>query len=87
MAKTVWTFVIKDIKHVVVLDHGYVAGRRDISVDGVPLSSSHKFFSAGSVHHFEIAGVPCVLQIKSNLVTFTYNLHVDGKLVNPSSQT
>lgn len=85
MAKKVWTFTIKDSNHVVILKHGTITGGRDISVDGVPLSSSSKLWDTGSVHNFEIAGVPCVLQIQLNTLTYNYNLFVDGKFVNPTS--
>lgn len=82
MSKKIWTFASKDGNHAVELDHGFWSGKREITIDGVPLESSSKIWDTGSVHHFEVSGVPCVLQIKGNLLSFKYNLYVDGKLIN-----
>ena len=82
MAKKVWTFKLEDGNHVVELEHGYWSGKRDIIVDGVPLESSSKIWDTGSVHHFKVSGVPCVLRIKGGVISFKYDLYVDEKLVN-----
>lgn len=84
MAKKVWRFTLEDGNHVVELEHGYLSGKRDITVDGVPLESSSKIWDTGSVHHLQVSGVPCVLQIKAGVISFKYNLYVDGKLVHPT---
>lgn len=84
MAKKVWTFEIEGQRHVVGLEHGYWSGKRDIIIDGVPFESASKIYDTGSVHHFNISGVPCVLRIKSKLLTFDYELYVGGKKVKAS---
>ncbi len=89
MAKKVWAFKLEDGNHVVELEHGYFSGKRDITIDGIPLESSSKLmdilWDTGSVHNFDVSGVPCVLQIKGKVITFNYNLYVNRKLINPSS--
>ncbi|MGB2854194.1 MAG: hypothetical protein WBC55_07070 [Dehalococcoidia bacterium] len=84
MAKKVWTFVVKEQRHVVELEHGYWSGKRDIVIDGVPFESSSKIYDTGSVHHFNISGVPCILRIKSKLITFDCELYVGGTKVKAS---
>ena len=81
MARKVWRFKLADGQHTVELDHGYWSGKREITVDGVPLESSSKIWDTGSVHHFEVSGTPCVLHIKGKALSFDYKLYVNGKLV------
>ena len=81
MAKKVWTFKLDDGNHVVQLEHGWFSGKREIIVDGVPLESSTKIWDTGSVHQFQVSGVPCVLRIKGGAFTFKHELYVNGKLV------
>lgn len=85
MPTRVWTFEVEGKRHVVELEHGYWSGKRDIIIDGVPFEGGGKFIhmiaDPGSVHHFDISGIPCVLQIKGRLLSFGYELYVGGKKV------
>ena len=81
MAKKVWSFKLADGNHTVELDHGYWSGKREIIVDGIPLESSGKIWDTGSVHHFEVSSVPCVLHIKYKVFNYEYRLYVNGKPV------
>ena len=65
MAKKVWSFELADGHHTVELGHGLWSGKREITVDGVIVERSRKFWDFGSAHHFEVSGVPCVLHIKA----------------------
>lgn len=81
MAKKVWDFRLQDGNHTVELQHGHWRGKKEITVDGVTVESSRKFIETGSMHHFQVSGVPCVLQIKAGGFTFQCHLYVDGKPV------
>ena len=81
MAKKVWVFEVKGERHIVELEHGFWSGKRDIVVDGVPFYSGSKFYDTGSVHSFNISGVPCVLRIKVPAFGVSYELYVDGKRI------
>jgi hypothetical protein len=81
MAKKVWVFDVKGERHIVELEHGFWSGKRDILVDGVPFYSGSKVYDTGSVHQFDISGVPCVLRIKGKAISFGYELYVDGKSI------
>ena len=81
MAKKRWAFKLDNADHSVELEHGWWSGKREIIIDGVPWESSTKFFDTGSVHHFKISEVPCVLHIKNKVFTFQYDFYVNGKLM------
>jgi hypothetical protein len=85
MAQKTWIFKLDDGNHIVELEHGYFSGKRDIRIDGNPMEIPSKFFDTGSVHKFEISGIPCVLQIKGSLFGFKYSFSVNGKVIDPSS--
>jgi hypothetical protein len=81
MAKKVWSFELADGYHTVRLDHGFLDGRREITVDGIPLETSSRILDTGSVHHFEVSGVPCVLHIKRKAFSLDSKLYVNRKPV------
>ncbi len=80
MAKKVWTFTLRDRRHTVELDHGYLSGKTCITVDGEQIERSRKI-GTGSVHNFQVSGVPCVLEIIESGIRFNYELFVDGNHV------
>ncbi len=86
MAKKVWTFELEGQRHVVEVEHSRWRGQKDIMIDGVPFERTQKICGSGeSVHHFDISGVPCVLDIKytrNKLTGYTYGLFVSGKKVS-----
>lgn len=84
MAKKVWTFKIEGQRHVVVLKHNRWRGNKEIVIDGVPFERTKTLYDGESLHHFDISGVPCVLDIKygRKLTGFTYELFVGRKKVS-----
>ncbi|MBA7600551.1 hypothetical protein ES703_07607 [subsurface metagenome] len=85
MPKKVWSFELAGGHHTVELNHGYWSGKREITVDGILVERSAKLEDTGSVHDFEVSGVPCVLHIKANWLwlglRFDYKLYIRGELV------
>ena len=82
--KKVWTFEVDGQRHIVELEHSRWRGKKDIIIDGVPFERTQKIYDGESVHHFDISGVPCVLDIKytrNKLTGYTYELYVGGKKV------
>jgi len=80
MAHKVWTFTIRGSRHTVELEHGYLSGKACITVDGEQIERSRKI-GVGSVHKFQVSGVPCVLEIIESGIQFYYELLVAGKPV------
>jgi hypothetical protein len=91
MTRKIWTFRLEDGVHRVELDHGYMSGKRSLTVDGVVADQSSRVkdmvFDTGSTHSFQIGKHECALDIATNGVTFTYNLTVDGFPVEESGET
>ena len=81
MPKREWSFELADGRHTVELDYGYWSGKREIYIDGLPYESSRNIWDTGSVHHFKISDVPCILHIKISGYKVSYRLYVDGKIV------
>ncbi len=82
MAKRAWQFQFEDGAHEIVLEHGYLSGKRRFFIDGeefklLPAEARHNP-DVGSTHTFEIAGHECMVVIRTNGVTFTYDLVIDG---------
>jgi len=82
MIKRSWQFQFEDGAHEIVLEHGYLSGKRKFFIDGeefklLPAEARH-YPDVGSTHTFEIAGHECMVVIQTNGVTFTYDLVIDG---------
>jgi hypothetical protein len=58
MAKRTWEFEVEGIPHRLELEHGFISGKRKISLDGLVIEQtsklSHLLMDIGSVHRFEI---------------------------------
>jgi hypothetical protein len=82
MAKKTWELELGEGKHLVELEHGYWSGKRTIRVDDYTIVDSanwqHTLFDTGSVHEFNIGNHPCAVVIRTNGLTFSYDLAVDG---------
>jgi hypothetical protein len=88
----VWTLDLEDGRHTVELEHGFFSGRRAIRVDGRLLEQSGTtgnvstvlagWLGMGSERENSINGHGCVVQIRSNGVTYNYDLMVDGRSVS-----
>lgn len=82
MTKKIWQVDLEDGKHEVEFDHGYFSGRRNLRVDGQTILDiseiRHFLFDTGGVHEFTIGSHPCAVIIRTNGITFNYDLAVDG---------
>ena len=78
MTKTSWAVELEGRRRVVELDHGTISGKREIRVDGELVEKSRKLFDSGSNHTFQLDGHMINARIKSNGLTFRYDLLVDG---------
>ncbi len=91
MATTVWRFICENVVHTVKLDHGTIAGKRIIWLDGNVIVSNEalKFVDTGSNHPFYIGKSLCVVRIEERFSLtkgFAYSLILDGELINPTQQ-
>lgn len=90
MAKKTWTFRLDDRLHVVELEHGYFSGKRIIHVDGKLLETTTKgvraFIDFGSEHSFQIGRHPVVVHIRTNGLTFSYDLSIAGRSVTTGKE-
>ncbi len=82
MANKVWALDIDEGKHVVELEHRRFSGKRTIRIDGKVLVQDRKLFDSGSAHPFKIDEHTCVVLIRTNGLTFNYDLVVDGQAVH-----
>jgi len=80
MAKRTWEFRLEDGAHVVHLKHGFITGRKAIRVDGklLPLPGSTQFCDMGGDYPFQMAEHLVVVHIRTNGLTFSYDLTIDG---------
>jgi len=77
-----WSFTLPDGEHSIKLQENNVSGKRVITVDERSiLEIPPKFLDVGSVHRFQVAGAPCVLEIGTNGFTFTHKLWVNRRLI------
>lgn len=86
MAQRTWTIELEDGRHTIELDHGYVSGKRRISVDGRRIEETARakdaLFDIGSSHDFGIGRHRCTVVIRSKWgVAYEYDLLVDGRSV------
>jgi hypothetical protein len=78
----VWSFKLNEEEHSLRLQESNVSGKRVITLDDKPiLEIAPKFLDVGSEHRFQVSGVPCMLEIGSNGLTFTHKLWVNRRLV------
>lgn len=79
MASMQWTVQLADGNHTVVLEHGYMSGRRVIAVDGVVVLEEKKLFDTGSTHAIPVGSETGVVRITTNGLTFKYDLVINGR--------
>lgn len=82
MAQKTWRVELEDGKHEVELDHGFFSGKRKLRVDGNTILDTSEIqqllFDTGGIHEFNINSHPCAVIIRTNGITFNYDLAVDG---------
>jgi hypothetical protein len=83
MTQKTWQFELEDGKHNVELDHGFFSGKRNIRVDGNTILTSselrHLVLDTGGMYEFNINSHPCAVIIRTNGLSFSYDLAVDGR--------
>lgn len=85
MASRRWEVQLEDGPHTVELEHGYVSGRREIRVDGREVAVvGQGMVDFGGEHPIAIGSHQGVVRISTNGLTFSYELIVDGRGVEPS---
>src|SRR5436190_17401625 len=78
MASKTWQFQLEDGTHAVAIEHSPISGKRTIYLDGRVIEQRTKMFDTGSVHSFPVSGHQCAVQVKTNGLTFKYDLIIDG---------
>jgi hypothetical protein len=90
VAKKIWTLSLEDGQHTVELEHGYISGNRSIRVDGIPIQlppgAASSFFDFGSNHPFKIGSHNCIIHIRTNGITFSFDLSIDGRSIATGKQ-
>lgn len=78
MPVAAWQLDTERGSRMIELEHGYWSGNRVISVDGREVFRARKLFDTGSDHAFTVESHECVVRIRTNGLTFKYQLFVDG---------
>ncbi len=80
MARKAWTFQVDGEGHTLVLEHGYLSGKRRIWLDGeeLDLKPSEARRLLGSRLSLPIGNHELILDIRTNGITYTYDLGLDG---------
>ncbi|HEX8175889.1 MAG TPA: hypothetical protein VF543_12285 [Pyrinomonadaceae bacterium] len=80
MAKKAWTIELEDGKHLVELSHKYLSGEKEIRLDGRPLlfRDINSPVDFGGDYPFFIGEHRCAVHIRTNGLTFRYDLSIDG---------
>jgi hypothetical protein len=78
MATRAWTFDLDGVNHVVELQHGTISGTRIVLVDGKLVGQGKRFVDFGSTHPFQIGQHSGDVSIRTNGITFSYDLTLDG---------
>ena len=87
-AKT-WTVKVRRATHTVEVKRKPWLAIGEIKVDGkLAAMFPAKALSIGLFHKqqpFEVAGTPCVLKIKPGMWSYSYDLYIEGELVEPDT--
>ncbi len=84
-----WTVRVRGRKHPVEVSRRPWLGIGEVEVDGERVEMfaakalSMGFFTPHPEVQFEVSGTPCVLKVNPGMFTYTYELYVDGRLIEP----
>ena len=78
MAKMTWIITLDGCEHTIELEHKQLSGKRHIRVDGALHEEGKVVFDIGSTHEIPIDGHTCTILIRTNGLTYNYDLLVDG---------
>lgn len=81
MASKDWKFTLEDGEHNVHLEHTWFSGKRKILLDGKPIVQESKFFDFGNEYPFRIGGHQGLVTIRTNGLSFAYDVAIDGKSI------
>lgn len=84
MAKRTWEVLLEDGTHRIELSHGFISGRKEIRVDGqvLPLPAAEQSMADfGGEYPFLLGSHQGVVHIRTNGITFQYDLTIDGRSV------
>lgn len=89
MAKRAWNILLGGRSHTVELEHSVFSAFRRVRVDGeevwIDPATQYRVVDKGSIHPFEIAGVPCAVFIRGTGLRYEYDLVIEGK-VHPTGE-
>jgi hypothetical protein len=86
MANKVWAVKLEDGRHTVELEHGYFSGKRIIRVDGEQLESTTSIIDFGGEHSFQIGNHTGIVHIRTNGLTYNYDLSIDGRSIGTGKE-
>lgn len=78
MAHRQWTVFVDGNRHEVELEHAYWSGRRVVRVDGEEVLNRRQFMDMGSVDAVPVGSKTAVVVVRTNGLTFRYDLVIDG---------
>jgi hypothetical protein len=70
--KKTWAIDVEGHRHVVDLQHGVWSGKRAITLDGNTIDEAQNLLDTGSEHRFDVDGHPCILKIRSSMLTSAF---------------
>jgi hypothetical protein len=71
----------KPSSHTIRLEHGHYSGRIVVWLDGVEIfRRGVTLWDTGAEHRFKLEGVRCLVRIIYMMLSYTYELWVDGQL-------
>jgi hypothetical protein len=73
MTRKTWKIGTQGETHTIELEHSYWTGNLTIQVDGSIAYKRRKFIDFGGRYPIKVAGHPCVVEVKTNGFTFSYN--------------
>jgi len=77
-----WTVQLEDGTHTVELDKRWASGKRIVRVDGqIVLESERVWMDTGSDDEFQLGSHDCVVHRRTNGLTGSYDLSIDGRSV------
>jgi Fas apoptotic inhibitory molecule (FAIM1) len=90
MTKKAWTVNLEDGKHLVELEHGYFSGKKVIYIDNIRVveqqESVRSFLNSDTDHLIKIGDHEGIVHIRTNGLTFSFDLSVDGYSISTGKQ-
>ena len=84
MPKKAWEFILDGEPHTVEMDYGWLSGKASVWLDGAPIGDRVQrldFGDCGFACQFEVKGHICRALVGTNRNRLSYDLLVDGRLI------